>query len=403
MNKTFIRYSNKCVGDLFESENLLNEYKEFTILTDNDSKEKLYENEKHIKQLIRGKVPLQISNRIFRSIHMYLDKYFIKYFISLSNLNNKENKENFSKLYIGINDNPSIITGIPIQKSQLPALVKSINNKLLRFMTQIYAFHSKKESRKYIISGGQKYYNFDKLLAILFRLFTVNIHVLNKTKRKDICVKVKINDIYKSNRNYKKMINQLRRHNKIIYSLNNKYSQSLSIIVLNYEIMNRMEKFIKKNYPLYPFKAIHSILKIYMKNKYNIPNYIDNGIYRENSIHSDVFSEYQIKKYINIFLEQFREFRTLQNSKMKVKRIINPYSKKYNPLERISTTVLQINNFNNVLTCNDDIIQILIEIKIPIIKDKHAILGYCDHGIWKFPRRKMVKMGEILSPSTYLG
>ena len=403
MNKTFIRYSNKCVGDLFESENLLNEYKEFTILTDNDSKEKLYENEKHIKQLIRGKVPLQISNRIFRSIHMYLDKYFIKYFISLSNLNNKENKENFSKLYIGINDNPSIITGIPIQKSQLPALVKSINKKLLRFMTQIYAFHSKKESRKYITNGGQKYYNFDKLLAILFRLFTVNIHVLNKTKRKDICVKVKINDIYKSNRNYIKMINQLRRHNKIIYSLNNKYSQSLSLIVLNYEIMNRMEKFIKKNYPLYPFKAIHSILKIYMKNKYNIPNYIDNGIYRENSIHSDVFSEYQIKKYINIFLEQFREFRTLQNSKMKVKRIRNPYSKKYNPLERISTTVLQINNFNNVLTCNDDIIQILIEIKIPIIKDKHAILGYCDRGIWKFPRRKMVQMGEILSPSTYLG
>ena len=405
MFKTNIKHSNIAVGEVRKSEDLENEYKEFSILP--NKCEKLKQNELNMKSLVRGNFPNEINSRVMTSIYNYMDKYFLKYFASLSNLNDdKDSKRNFSKFYIGIQDNPSIITGIPIKKKDLAELVDGINSRIIGYLKQIRAFHtsnSNSNSKKYILLNGKKYYSFDKLLSIVFRLFKVNIHILEKKKIKIKCVKKTVHQIYKQQREYMLTTKKFKRKRNLVFNLNNKYSQSLTIMLFNYEIINSIGKFIKKSYPKFPFKIIHHILKQYIVNKDTIRQFIDEGFYVPNSIKTAVFPEEELMKNINIFLIKFREFRNVKIHKINVKKIKKPFPKKYNPLESISTTLLQINKFNNIMAENDEIEQILIEIEIPIIKDKNAIIGYfeSDNNKWVFPMRKIVKMGERLSPITY--
>lgn len=401
MFKVNVRRDSKFnVGDIIQPENLNNEYKEFNIVSKN--KEELSENVEHIKCLIRGYFPEIINSRIENSIYSYLDKYFLKYFLSLSNLNIKsKNNHNFSKFYIGVNDDPSIITGIPIRKINLPILINKINLKIIAYLKQIQAFHKYKYSDKHIELNGIKYYRFNKLLSVIFRLFKVNIHILNKKMVKGKCVKKVINNIYSRQRNYSKTIKEYKKKKRIIGNLNYKYSQSLTLLLYNYELINIIGKFIKRDNPNLPFKNIHAILKKKLTSKETISQYIDNGKYQYNSIKDTEYTQTELNEYINIVLAAIRNFRNLEISKINKTKPKKPYMKRFNPLDSISSTILKINNFNNILYENDDIIQILIEIEIPIIKDPNAILGHFDGNCWKFPLRKIVKMGDKLSPITY--
>jgi len=401
MFKTQVRSNIYCVGERLTNEDLYNEYKEFNILP--DKQDTIDTSEKIVKDIVRGLFPIELNNKIFMTIEKYLDKYFIKYFTSLSNYNSNSDN-NYSSLFIGINDNPSIITGIPILKSQLPNLVNIVNNKLMMYLTAIKGFHRRKHYTKYILVNGEKYYSFDKLLSIIFRLFKVNIHILNKQKIHNFCIKSKINTIYKHTRECRQ---SLKKYNKIKHTkcrLNYKYSQSISQIIFNYEIMNIMSKYIKKDHPQYPFKKINTILKIHLHDKGDITKYIDDGVYINNSIISDDFGENELNKYINIFLDKFREYRTGMISKINNTYYNErPFTKKYNPMEQLSTNLLKINNFNDIFVTNPNVIQVLIEIQIPLIKDIDSLLGYFDQlsKCWKFPKRKLIYTKNRYTPVTY--
>ena len=387
------------IGDKFDPEDLENEYKEFIMSSKYDSDTNFYE--KNMKSLLRGEFPNEINSKIFDTIYSYMDKYFLKYFTSLSNLDNKNSSNNFSKFYIGISDNPSIITGIPIKKRDLNKLINGINLKIINFLKHIRTYHKNKGSDKYIFIKGNKYYFYDKLLTIILRLFKVNIHILNKKKIKKYCVKKKVNDIYARKRLYNKIIKNYKKEKNIVYNLNNKYSQSITVMLFNYEVINIIEKFIKKDNLNFPFKQIHNILKKYVNNKDTISNYIHNGVYVKNSIKDDNFTDKQLSQYINVFISKFREFRNIEIKKINRKKIKKPFNKRYNPLNCISTIILQINNFNNIIYDNDDIIQIMIEIEIPIIKDSDAVIGYYANNKLSFPKRKMVQINKKMFPITY--
>ena len=406
MFKTYIKISDITVGTVKNQEDLQNEYKEFSII---GKKKELVEDELMIKKLIRGKFPNEINKRIINSVYSYLDKYFVKYFTSLSNLNkncdNTKSKSNFSRFYIGVNDNPSVVSGIPIYRRDLEKLISGINIRVIGYLKKIRAFHRLKSSNKYIEFQGNKYYNFDKLLSIIFRLFKINIHLLNKKKLDDgVSIKKKINNIYKKKRIYNYKVKEYIKLKDRTKFLNNKFSQSLTILLFNYEVINTIDKFIKITYPNFPFKPIHKLLKKHINDKKTISNYIDDGHYVNYSIISTEFSETELNSLINIFLRKIREYRNIQIQKVNMisRKIVKPYKKRFNPLDSISTTILQINSFNDIIADNNDIVQILIEIEIPVIRDKNAILGYHDGKDWKFPLRKLVNICGRMSPITYI-
>lgn len=398
MFKTNVKCGDIGVGDVLGPEDLSTEYKEFSLKPNKDT---LENNERIIKELIRGKFPNRVNRRSIDSIYHYLDKYFLKYFVSLSNLGkNEKGRGNFSKFFIGVDDHPSVITGIPINRSYLPSLIEGINRKIIEYMFKIRAFHRANRSENYEEIGGERVYYFDRLLAIVFRLFKVNIYILKKNAI-DRCAKAEVNDIYQKKREYEASIKRFRRHKTIITNLNNRYSQSLTLLLFDYEVVNRIGKYILADYPSFPFKDTHNLLKRHIVDKSTISRFVDNGHYVHNSIRSSQFTEEELRFNINLFLGKFREFRNIQIAKINRDRVLNPYTKKFHPMDRINTTLLQINTFNNIINQNSDVVQILIEIKIPIIKDRDAFLGYkTDDDKWHFPFRKVVNIKGVMSPIT---
>lgn len=401
MSKICVLNTNINIGKRLIPENIFNEYKEFSIVPfrseDHD------ENQRVVKELIRGNFPRHLNTRIIDSIESYFDKYFAKYFVSLANPTPENSRKNYARLLIGVKDSPSIVTGIPVLKSELPELIEKLEKKIKNYLSSIQTFHFSRQNNKYLEIEGEKYYNYDKLLKIIRRLFCVNIHILNKNKLKNKCVKRDVNHIYKSYRQYKIIKKTYTRDRKKIIDSNNRYSQSISLIIYNYEIMNLTERFIKKDNPNYPFKHIHQLLKLYLKDRDCIKKYIDGGEFICGSMKSQYFSDDKIKEFMDIFLNKFRDYRNIRINKINSNKIRNPYKKKFNPLNDISNTLLQINNFNNIVAENNQVIQLLIEIKIPIIKDNNAIIGFNNKNGWFFPKRKLVVIGGDYSPITIKG
>ena len=154
--------SNYKLNDTIGSEDILNEYKEFFL------KEYLSINE--INLLQKSIINDKLNDNIYESILYYFDKFFLKYLISMTNVDKKylntiENK-NFCNFYIGVSDE-GYITGIPININLIDNLMIDIKNKINNYYNDLIGLHITKKKGIKMLIGNDTYYNYDKILNIL--------------------------------------------------------------------------------------------------------------------------------------------------------------------------------------------------------------------------------------------
>ena len=104
-----------------------------------------------IKDILRGFINSKTLLNIYDSILDYINKYSIKYLISLSNIDKLllpcYIKENYSKFYIGVSDE-GIISGIPVEFTKLNNIKVDLECKLNKYYNEFIGLHKKKEMKK---------------------------------------------------------------------------------------------------------------------------------------------------------------------------------------------------------------------------------------------------------------
>ena len=165
------------VGDNIGIETILQEHKEFYL----NKSMSLFE----IDNLFKGIISSNIEKQIYETVIYYINKYFERYLLSLTNIKKIYLKDltNFthSKICFGVSDQ-GYITGIPLKEYQIPYLKDEILKKIINYYNNIIGLqvNSKKGDIEINIQG-KIYYNFEKL-----------VHILKKHTIKLIFIKLKI-------------------------------------------------------------------------------------------------------------------------------------------------------------------------------------------------------------------
>ena len=134
--------------------------------------------------------------------------------------------------------------------------------------------------------------------------------------------------------------------------------------------MVEFQNFTSLNYE--NFEKVIYILQDKIQNKNDVYKYLSNGLYIDGSLFPD---EPEKDKYygnlIKIFLDEYKYFKQIQLSKnIKVKKF-----KKRNPRRKLNGILKNISSFNQYLYKNKEIEFIVINIALPIIKDKRVFIG----------------------------
>lgn len=348
------------------SENILREYKEFYLrksLT-------LYD----FNDLQDGILTSKVKIFIFQSLIYYFDKYLKKYICSLTNIDKhfleKLQKENFSKLFIGVSDDGKI-TGIPIHKSQLPQITTMIESKIEEYYSHLIGLHKCKGINKIIIDDCE-FYDFDKIKNIIKKYTNITIHILNKNGSKNSNYS-KLNQTIQNTlveqKEYLEYKSEFDLKKKIKRKYNDKYSQAFHLLIHS-DTMIEFQEYMKQFN--YPFNEILNLLKDKINIHNKVENYLKNGEYIKKSLFpNDSKKDKYYGEKINLFLYYYKDFKNI----MLEKNIsIEPFCKKP-PIKKINSILKNISCFSEQFYFNNDIFYIMIEIQLPIIKDKRVYLG----------------------------
>ena len=184
-------------------EDCLNEYKEFFLKNNYDIND--------VNDFLKGFINTKTLKNIDKTILDYIEKYSIKYLISLSNIDKlllpNFEKNNYSKFYIGVSDE-GVITGIPIEKNSLGSIKKLLETKLNSYYDNFIGLHATK-GNDVIQIGYDTYYDFDKIIKILKKHTKIKITILDNTniqnKKLDFLLSY-IEEVKKEESEYEKKI-----------------------------------------------------------------------------------------------------------------------------------------------------------------------------------------------------
>ena len=365
--------SNYKLNDEIGLEDILNEYKEFFL------KDTLTLNE--INLLKKSIINDKINNNVYRSILHYIDKFFFKYLISMTNIDKKyldtiQNK-NFCNFYIGVSDKGQI-TGIPININLIDNLMIDIKNKINNYYDKLIGLHITKKKGIKINIGDDTYYNYEKILRILKEHTKIEIIKINSNNNKNyICEeyidyinsvlneeKVYLSKLY----SYKDLIKK-----KTIY--NDSYTGPFYKLIRNNYIMNKYKEF--SSLENYIFDDIIKLLTDRIIVQSDVNNYLKNGQYIINSIYpNDKEKDIILSNHINIFLEEYNEFKRIELQY----NIKTDKFKERNPKRKLKSILNNISCFNEYLYDNKNIIYIIIKISWIFVKDKNLYIGYNDNN-----------------------
>ena len=120
------------INDNIGEETILKEYKEFYL------NKPLHLSE--IEKLFNGIISSNVEKQIYDTIIYYINKYFDRYLLSLTNISkiylNNLTEFTHSKICIGVSDN-GVITGIPLKEYQIINLKEEIIKKIINYYDNI--------------------------------------------------------------------------------------------------------------------------------------------------------------------------------------------------------------------------------------------------------------------------
>ena len=348
--------------DNIGSENILIEYKEFFLkksITLDD-----------IHDLKQGYINSKLQRYIYETIISYIDKYYDRYLLSLTNIKKKFLPtllhKTHSKFYIGVNDDGTI-TGIPVLPDQLVQLEKDLKIIILKHYENIIGLHNSKGNLEIIINN-KKYYNFNNLIKILKKHTKINIHRLNKnTSTNKVCNKLSelIKKTIVEEQEYLKKLKHYKTQKKKKREYNDKYSQAFHKLIRS-PVMKEFSQY--TSIPSVKFHTLLKILHCKIVTHNDVEKYLKNGLYINNSLFpTDNKCDIEYGEYMRIYLSEYKDFKKKQLEKnISIEVISNKH-----PIKKIYPLLTNINCFNEYL----DIQYCMIEIEIPFIKDINVYIG----------------------------
>ena len=359
-------------------ESILKEYKEFYL--------KKHYTLQDYKDLQEGIISNKIRDNIHNSLIYYFDKYLQKYICSLTNIDKKYlssiQEENYSKFYIGVSDTGDI-TGIPIHKSQLQDIKLLLEEKLVYYYKDLIGLHKNKGEKKVLIDDCI-YYDFKKIIDIVKKHTKIKIHKLDKNSFKNdeyIRMNRIISEVLKEQKKYLLNKKIFKDKKKIKKEYNEKYSQAFHNLI-NSDTMYEFKIYLQQFN--FPFDDVLKLLRLKIKSSNTVENYLKDGFYVKKSLfpEDDKKDKYYGEK-VNDFLEYYKKFKAVTLEK-NIK--IEPFIQK-DPIRKLNAVLKNINCFSEQFNKNKDIIYIMIEINLPIIKDNKVYLGLKEKGNIKIIKR----------------
>ncbi len=352
------------VGDNIGIETILQEHKEFYL----NKSMSLFE----IDNLFKGIISSNIEKQIYETVIYYINKYFERYLLSLTNIKKIYLKDltNFthSKICFGVSDQ-GYITGIPLKEYQIPYLKDEILKKIINYYNNIIGLQVNSEKGDIEINiQGKIYYNFEKLVHILKKHTRINIYkIKNNRKYNNDCYKLKnkIKELKIEEKEYLKKLDEYKKLMKIKIEYNNKYSVPFNKLIRADDIMNEFKTYTSLTNK--QLDDILNILKLKIINRNDVENYLLNGLYIKGTLFpDDKGKDEYYGKLIKIYLEEYKYFKTVQ-----LRKNINiPRFTMKNPMKQLTPLLNNIHIFNEQL--NMDFY--MIEIEIPFIKDINAYI-----------------------------
>ncbi len=359
-------------------ESILKEYKEFYL--------KKHYTLQDYKDLQEGIISNKIRDNIHNSLIYYFDKYLQKYICSLTNIDKKYlssiQEENYSKFYIGVSDTGDI-TGIPIHKSQLQDIKLLLEEKLVYYYKDLIGLHKNKGEKKVLIDDCI-YYDFKKIVDIVKKHTKIKIHKLDKNSFKNdeyIRMDRIISQVLQEQKKYLLNKKIFQDKKKIKKEYNEKYSQAFHNLI-NSDTMYEFKIYLQQFN--FPFDDVLKLLRLKIKSSNTVENYLKDGFYVKKSLFPE--DEKKDKYYgekVNDFLEYYKKFKAITLEK-NIK--IEPFIQK-DPIRKLNAVLKNINCFSEQFNKNKDIIYIMIEINLPIIKDNKVYLGLKEKGNIKIIKR----------------
>lgn len=359
-------------------ESILKEYKEFYL--------KKHYTLQDYKDLQEGIISNKIRDNIHNSLKYYFDKYLQKYICSLTNIDKKYlssiQEENYSKFYIGVSDTGDI-TGIPIHKSQLQDIKLLLEEKLVYYYKDLIGLHKNKGEKKVLIDDCI-YYDFKKIVDIVKKHTKIKIHKLDKNSFNNdeyIKMDIIISQVLQEQKKYLLNKKIFQDKKKIKKEYNEKYSQAFHNLI-NSDTMYEFKIYLQQFN--FPFDDVLKLLRLKIKSSNTVENYLKDGFYVKKSLFPE--DEKKDKYYgekVNDFLEYYKKFKEIMLEK-NIK--IEPFIQK-DPIRKLNAVLKNINCFSEQFNKNKDIIYIMIEINLPIIKDNKVYLGLKEKGNIKIIKR----------------
>ncbi len=351
------------LGESIGEETIIREYKEFYLTETLELKD--------IKDLSNGYLTHRVQDMIYKSMIDYTNKYFDRYLLSLTNISKTHLpsllNHTHSKICFGVSDS-GIITGIPLQESQIHNLKIDLVDKVIEHYSNIIGLHNKKGDLKINIDG-ETYYDFSKLVQILKKHTRINIHrIHNKNELNPGCQELlqTIDDIKLDEKEYLRKLRDYRRLMDIKVEYNNKYSVPFNKLIRSTEIMNEF-----RSYTSLTDDQLDELLELLQEkvvNRGDVEDYLCCGEYIEKSLFPD---DEDMDRYygnlVRIYLEEYKYFKVIQLRK----NIVLPRFTLKNPIKRLNPLL------NNVIVFSEQLKMdfYMIEIEIPFIKDINAYVA----------------------------
>jgi hypothetical protein len=351
--------------DNIGNESIIKEHKEFYLMKPLSLTE--------IDNLYKGIISPFVEGKIYESIIHYINKYFDRYLLSLTNIKKIYLRDldqfTHSKIFIGVSDDGNI-TGIPLKEYQISSLKTELVTKVYDYYDNIMGLQLKSDKGGIEITiDGTTYYDFNKLVYILKKHTRINIHRVTNTKKYNkSCseLRSKIQDLQEESIKYKKGLEEYKRLMAVKIEYNNKYSVPFNQLIRSDSIMKEFS--LCTSLSEKELNDILSVLKERIIKRYDVEKYLLNGLYINDTLFPD---DKEKDKYyaelVKIFLEEYKYFKIIQ-----LRKNINiPRFTIKDPLKKINPLLNNVHIFNQYL--NIDFY--MIEIEIPFIKDINAYVA----------------------------
>ena len=351
--------------DNIGNESIIKEHKEFYLMKPLSLTE--------IDNLYKGIISPFVEGKIYESIIHYINKYFDRYLLSLTNIKKIYLRDldqfTHSKICIGVSDDGDI-TGIPLKEYQISSLNTELVKKVYDYYDNIMGLQLKSDKGGIEITiDGTTYYDFNKLVHILKKHTKINIHRVTNTKKYNkTCseLRSKIQDLQDESIKYKKGLEEYKRLMAVKIEYNNKYSVPFNQLIRAESIMKEFSSYTSlSDKELYD---ILSVLKERIIKRYDVEKYLLNGLYINNTLFpNDKEKDKYYAELVKTFLEEYKYFKIIQ-----LRKNINiPRFTMKDPLKKINPLLNNVHIFNQYL----DMDFYMIEIEIPFIKDINAYVA----------------------------